>query len=75
LLDPERFFDLELFMREVAEYSQVAEVVGNLINKNKITPRGTRILLKAYNYDEKIKEQLAEVLKGNEKERTKLIEP
>ncbi|MEK7433026.1 MAG: RNA polymerase-associated protein RapA [Cyanobacteriota bacterium] len=74
LLDPERFFDLDTFIREVAEYSQIGEVITNLINKNKISDREQEILLKSYGNNKKIQKQLSEVLKGNELERVNLIE-
>lgn len=74
LLDPDRFFDLETFIREIGEYSQIAEVVQHLIEKVTISIREQEILINALGYSHELIKQLDEIKKGNETERKKLIE-
>jgi ATP-dependent helicase HepA len=75
LLDPDRFFDLEQFIRESAHYKEVAAVADKLWKQTKLTSADKKILERTFaESGEKIEPRLAAIDAGDERSREELIQ-
>lgn len=74
LLDPDRFYDFETFVRESGKYAQIAETVQALLEQGKISPRQQNQLVKKLGDSPGLRQQLNEINAGNTEESKKLLE-
>jgi ATP-dependent helicase HepA len=74
LLDPDRFYDFETFVREAGEYAQIAETVQALLEQGKITPGQQNRIVQKLGDSPGLRQQLNEINAGNTEENKKLLE-
>lgn len=74
LLDPDRFYDFETFVREAGEYAQIAETVQALLEQGKINPVQQKRLVQKLRDSPAIRQQLNDINAGNTEESKKLLE-
>lgn len=73
LLDPDRFYDFEAFVRESGEYAQIAEIAQALLEQGKINPRQQDRLLKKLGDAHGLRQQLNDINAGNTEASQKLL--
>lgn len=74
LLDPDRFYDFETFVREAGEYAQIAETVQALLEQGHINADQQNRLLKKLGDTPAIRQQLDDINAGHTEASKKLLE-
>lgn len=74
LLDPDRFYDFEAFVRETGEYAQIADTVQALLEQGKISPDQQQQLVKKLGDSPGLRQQLHAINAGNTEASKKLLE-
>ncbi len=74
LLDPDRFYDLEIFKHEAGEYAQIAEIARALLEQGKINSEQQDQLIKKLGDSPGIRQQLENINTGNADASQKLLE-